>query len=74
MDTSFDDDKVNLVVTEDELRLIKKMLEANDSGMLDRRGRLGSLKIRTGLTYKVYQCIDALVGDDDEPEEEGEGD
>jgi hypothetical protein len=49
-----------LDLTEDELRFVKKLVEANDSGYLNNRGRLGSVRLRTSLQHKVFTAVDAL--------------
>lgn len=66
-----DNTEIKLTLSENELRLIMKLVEANDSGMLDRRGRLGGTRLRVSLAHKVYQAVDALGGDEpEEPETE----
>jgi len=61
---------VPLLLTPSETRLVMKLIEANDSGALDRRGRLGGTRLRVSLAHKVYQAVDTLA--DAEPDEDTE--
>jgi hypothetical protein len=62
---------MELELTEDELKLVKKLVEANDSGASRGYTRLGGLRIRTSLQHKVFTAVDALggVAEDSEDEE-----
>ena len=59
---------VPILLTPSETRLVMKLIEANDSGSLDRRGRLGGTRLRVSLAHKIYQAVDTLTEPD--PEEE----
>lgn len=61
-------DEIELKLTPEELRLIVRLAEANDSSGIDRRGRLGSVRLRTSLQHKLYEATDMLG----EPEGEEE--
>lgn len=61
---------VTLQLSEAELRLVLKMVEANDTGMLDRRGRLGVLRVRTSLAHKLYASMDEIGSTSNDDEED----
>lgn len=65
-------EQIALQFTPAELQLMVKLVEANDSGMLDRRGRLGHLRTRTSLAHKLYEAKDSLLSDDTADAEEDE--
>lgn len=58
-----------LELTEDELRLVAKLVEANDTGGVGRQGRFGAYRVRMTLAVKLLQAKDSLVGIDEKPTE-----
>lgn len=59
---------MELDLTPSELQLMVRLVEANDSSNLDRRGRLGALRVRTSLTQKLYDAKDSLPAGETEQE------
>lgn len=63
------DEIIGLTLTPEELRLMVRLVEANDASTLNRRGRLGGMRTRTSLAHKLYQA-DVAPADNDSDEEE----